>query len=67
MLLIDEMDATLHPAYQIKLLNLFREMSELYKIQIVFTTHGLSLLEEMLQRKDNVIYLLDNLLAKLLL
>jgi len=58
--LIDEMDATLHPAFQIKLLNLFREMSELYKIQIVFTTHSMSLLEEMVSRKDNVIYLIDN-------
>ena len=60
-LLIDELDATLHPAFQIKLLNLFREMSELYKIQVVFTTHSLSLIEEMLEKKDNVIYLLDNI------
>lgn len=59
-LLIDEMDATLHPAFQIKLLNLFREMSEFYKIQIVFTTHSISLLEEMLAKKDNVLYLIDN-------
>ena len=59
-LLIDELDATLHPAYQIKLLNLFREMSEAYKIQVVFTTHSLSLIEEMLSKKDNVIYLLNN-------
>lgn len=60
-LLIDELDATLHPAYQIKLLNLFRKMADNYKIQFVFTTHSLSLIEEMLNRKDNVIYLLDNL------
>ena len=59
-LLIDEMDATLHPAFQIKLLNLFREMSEAYKIQVVFTTHSMSLLEEMLAKKDNVLYLIDN-------
>lgn len=59
-LLIDEMDATLHPAFQIKLLNLFREMSESYRIQIVFTTHSMSLLEEMLTKKDNVLYLIDN-------
>ena len=59
-LLIDEMDATLHPAYQIKLLSLFREMSEAYKIQVVFTTHSMSLLEEMLAKKDNVLYLIDN-------
>lgn len=59
-LLIDEMDATLHPAFQIKLLNLFREMSEAYKMQVVFTTHSMSLLEEMLAKKDNVLYLIDN-------
>lgn len=59
-LLIDEIDATLHPAFQIKLLNLFREMSLAYKIQIIFTTHSMSLLEEMLSKRDNVIYLHDN-------
>ncbi len=59
-LLIDELDATLHPAFQIKLLNLFRQMSIEYKIQVIFTTHSMSLLEEMLNKKDNVIYLLDN-------
>ena len=59
-LLIDEIDATLHPAFQIKLLNLFREMSLAYKIQIIFTTHSMSLLEEMLNKHDNVIYLHDN-------
>lgn len=60
-LLIDELDATLHPAFQIKLLNLFREMSQLYKMQVIFTTHSMSLLEEMLLKKDTVIYLLDNI------
>lgn len=59
-LLIDELDATLHPAFQIKLLNLFREMSESCKIQVFFTTHSISLIEEMLAKKDNVLYLLDN-------
>lgn len=60
-LLIDEIDATLHPAFQIKLLNLFREMSESYKIQIIFTTHSMTLLEEMLVKKDNLLYLIDNI------
>lgn len=59
-LLIDELDATLHPSFQIKLLNLFREMSKQYKIQIIFTTHSMSLIEEMLSQHDNVIYLVDN-------
>lgn len=60
-LLIDEMDATLHPAYQIKLLNILKEFSQKYKIQIAFTTHSLSLLEEALSKKTNVIYLIDNI------
>lgn len=59
-LLIDEMDATLHPAYQIKLLNLLRDYAERYKIQVIFTTHSLSLLENMMEKKDRVLYLYDN-------
>ena len=59
-LLVDELDATLHPAFQIKLLKLMREYSLLYKIQIIFTTHSMSTLEDMLEKKDNVLYLVDN-------
>lgn len=57
-LLIDELDATLHPSMQIKILELFKTYSEQFKIQIFFTTHSLSLIEETL-KKDNVIYLVD--------
>ncbi len=60
-LLIDEIDATLHPAFQIKLLKLLREYSSTYKIQIVFTSHSMTTLEDMLANKDNVLYLVDNL------
>lgn len=59
-LLIDELDATLHPSLQFKLLDIFREYSQEYKIQIVFTTHSLSILEYALKKRDNVIYLIDN-------
>ena len=59
-LLIDEIDATLHPAFQIKLLKLMREYSAKYKIQIIFTTHSMSTLEDMLDKHDNVVYLIDN-------
>lgn len=59
-LLIDEFDATLHPSLQFKLLDIFREYSACYKIQIVFTTHSLSTIEYALKKKDNVIYLIDN-------
>lgn len=58
-LLIDEIDATLHPSLQIKLLNLLKEYAVHYRIQIVFTTHSLYLLEKALKGKNNVIYLVD--------
>jgi hypothetical protein len=60
-LLIDELDATLHPSYQIKLLKLFQQYSQEYKIQIFFTTHSLSLIEAGLKsEKCKVNYLIDN-------
>lgn len=60
-LLIDEFDATLHPSLQERLLDLIREFSRKYKIQFMSTTHSLSLLEYCLRKKDNVIYLCDNI------
>lgn len=60
-MLIDEVDATLHPAYQIKLLNIFIEYAQKYKIKFVFTTHSISLLEAAFIKKCNVIYLVDNI------
>lgn len=44
-LLIDELDATLHPAAQRKLFDYLFEQSVELNLQIVFTTHSLSLLE----------------------
>lgn len=45
LVLIDELDATLHPAAQMKLFDyLFQEAKKL-DLQVVFTTHSLSLLE----------------------
>lgn len=60
-LLIDEFDSTLHPSLQFKLLDIFRTYSSDYKIQIAFTTHSLSTVEYALSKKDNVIYLIDNI------
>jgi len=61
-LLIDELDATLHPYYQIRLLNLFIDYSMKYKIQFFFTTHSLSLIEESLKKKNcHVEYLIDGI------
>lgn len=44
-LLIDELDATMYPGSQEKLLRVLHQYSNRYKIQIVFTTHSLMLLE----------------------
>lgn len=60
-LLVDEVDASLHPAFQNKLLNYFIKFSKEYNIQIFFTTHSLSLLEEAFLKKLNVTYLIDNI------
>ncbi|ADE57270.1 ATP-dependent nuclease [Aminobacterium colombiense] len=60
-LLVDEIDATLHPSILYKLLKLFEDYSNRYKIQIICTSHSLSLIEFALARKYNVIYLLDNI------
>lgn len=60
-LLVDEIDATLHPDYQIRLLSLMREYAEKYKIQIVFTTHSMTALEDLLMHNDRVTYLVDNI------
>lgn len=61
LLLIDEIDATLHPSLQEKLINLFIDYSEKFGIQIIFTTHSLSLLEYLFTKKQHVIYLRDNI------
>lgn len=45
LLLIDELDATLHPAAQNKLFKFLYKKSKELNLQIVFTTHSLSLLE----------------------
>lgn len=66
-LLVDEIDATLHPAFQIKLLKLLRDYSAKYKIQVIFTTHSMTTLEDMLDKKDNVVYLIDNITSAFLM
>lgn len=44
-LAIDELDATLYPGSQIRLLEALRSFSSKFKIQIICTTHSLSILE----------------------
>lgn len=60
-LLIDELDATLHPAYQLRLLELFRKCADEYKIQFIFTSHSMTLIENALENKNNVLYLQDSI------
>ena len=47
LLLIDELDATLHPSAQARLYDYLKEKSKTVGIQIVFTTHSLSLIRHM--------------------
>jgi len=44
-LAIDELDATLYPASQIKLILALRKFASNFNIQIIFSTHSLSILE----------------------
>jgi AAA15 family ATPase/GTPase len=63
LLAIDEIDATLFPGSQIKLLEAFIEICRDYKIQVIATTHSLQLLEKADKlrkskaKKFNTIYL----------
>lgn len=58
-LLIDELDATLHPSLQNALIDLFIEYGRAYKIQTIVTTHSLSAIKHGLDKKCNVIYLIN--------
>jgi len=62
-LLIDEIDASLHPEFQIALFHLFLEYSQKYKIQVFMTSHSMTLLELALKKSAecNVVYLLDEI------
>ena len=52
-LAIDELDSALYPASQIKLFKTLRHYAAKYKIQIIFTTHSLSLLEEVCHQYED--------------
>lgn len=61
-LLIDELDATLHPEFQAKLITLFKEICTDYSnLSIIFTSHSMSVLQECNYHKNKVIYLTDNI------
>lgn len=48
---IDEIDASLHPAAQVKLLELLYDFSKENKVQIVFTTHSLQILSYLSEKR----------------
>lgn len=52
-LVIDELDATLYPAAQLKLLEALRKFSSEYKIQVIFTTHSLTILQRVCEWQEN--------------
>ncbi|NBG88126.1 AAA family ATPase [Isachenkonia alkalipeptolytica] len=53
LVLIDEIDATLHPLAQLKLLDFMSEQARKLNLQFVFTTHSLSLLETISEKTLN--------------
>lgn len=53
LLLIDEFDSTLHPSAQNSLIDLMISEARKIKIQIVITTHSISLLEHMRSRYEH--------------
>ena len=52
-LLIDEIDATIHPAAQKNLINFLIDFGRKNNIQIIVTTHSLSILEEICRKTKN--------------
>lgn len=53
LLLIDEIEASLHPAAQIRLIELLKNESRHVGFQVVFTTHSLSILREICQKVEH--------------
>lgn len=51
LLCIDEIDVSLHPDTQIRLLDLFNQVSEEFNIQFIVSTHSLTILEEVLKKE----------------
>lgn len=50
-LCIDEIDVSLHPDAQIKLINLLESFSKKYNIQIIISSHSLTVIKEVLKLK----------------
>lgn len=62
LLLIDEIDASLHPAAQLKLLDYLYEQSQELSLQIVFTSHSINVIDHLIGKKEkgkivNIVYI----------
>ena len=68
-LLIDELEATLYPGAQKKLIEFLNRVSKNYELKIIFTTHSLEIIEELLKNKayeyDSTLNFLDKSKGKL--
>lgn len=51
-LCIDEIDASLHPSAQIRLFELLEELSDELKLQILLTTHSITILEKIIKKEN---------------
>ncbi|MDU3136857.1 MAG: AAA family ATPase [Anaerococcus prevotii] len=51
-LCIDEVDASLHPSAQIRLFELLEELSDELKLQILLTTHSITILEKIIKKEN---------------
>lgn len=58
LLCIDEIEVSLHPDTQVRMLTLLNELSDELNIQIIMSTHSLTILKECLEleKKDNANY-----------
>lgn len=51
--IIDEIDATLHPKAQVELINILHKNAKKLNVQIIFTTHSLSIMKYMTEKYEN--------------
>lgn len=64
-LCIDEVDASLHPSAQERLFELLEELSEELQLQILMTTHSMTMLDKIIKRQNRdsknfrLVYILD--------
>ncbi|WP_028983289.1 AAA family ATPase [Sporolactobacillus terrae] len=65
-LCIDEIDVSLHPDAQLRLLRLLKECAEELNLQVIFTSHSLTIIQEMIklstrdEKKYSILYLKNN-------